>query len=115
MFNKLPFIISGDVGSCRWLERNGYKTFQKYLPVANYDDIVDPHERLNAVINNSKYWLGSMQDKEHIKQDVEHNLQQAIKQGKTNCDKIKHILAQYNSDATVEDCLINPDWPGKNF
>ncbi len=115
MFNKLPFIIAGDVGSCRWLKSNGYKTYEEYLPIANYDDIVDPHERLNAVISNSKYWLESMQHKEHIKQDVEHNFQQAIKQGKTNCDKITHTLAQYDSDATVEDCLINPDWPGKNF
>jgi len=92
IFNKLPFIMAGDRGSLKWLKQQGFKTFEEYLPVPNYDDIIDENERLNAVLENCKFWCGNMMHKENIAQDVEHNFQTALNLAHDTTEKLNHIM-----------------------
>ena len=73
MLNRLPFIMAGDTGSIKWLRQQGFRTFENYLPISNYDDIHDQEQRLDAIVSNCKFWITGMTDKKNIEQDVEYN------------------------------------------
>jgi hypothetical protein len=73
--NHHPFIMAGWPGSLKKLRQIGFRTFEKYLPISDYDNIQDHNLRMEAVITNTKFWLEniSSQDKE-IRDDVEYNV-----------------------------------------
>jgi hypothetical protein len=73
MLNRMPFIMAGDTGSIKWLRQQGFRTFENYLPISNYDDIHDQEQRLDAIVSNCKFWITGMTDKKNIEQDVEYN------------------------------------------
>jgi hypothetical protein len=74
MINRVPFIISGYAKNLKYLKENGYRTFENYLPIPEYDDIGNQESRLNAVVHNTKFWLDNIHLQSHnIDQDVEHN------------------------------------------
>ena len=73
MLNRLPFIMAGDTGSIKWLRQQGFRTFEKYLPISYYDEIHDEEQRLDAIVSNCKFWITDMTDKKNIEQDVEYN------------------------------------------
>jgi hypothetical protein len=47
---KMPFIIVGCAGTLKRLRENGYKTFS-HMWDESYDDIIDPRERMDAIID----------------------------------------------------------------
>lgn len=74
IMNKLPFIMAGYPYSLNYLKNNGYRTFEHLLPVPNYDQILDPEIRLDAIVTNTKFWINDIQScTEQINKDVEHN------------------------------------------
>ena len=73
ILNRLPFIMAGDTGSLRWLKQQGFRTFENYLPMPDYDDITNPEQRLDAIVYNCKFWIEAMTDKNQIAEDVIYN------------------------------------------
>lgn len=50
ILNKRPFVIVGPAGSLANLRSLGFKTFDKFWN-ENYDSIIDPEQRLTAVVD----------------------------------------------------------------
>lgn len=74
MINRMPFIMTGYAGSLRYLQQRGYRTFESYLPIPQYDQIPDTEQRLDAVVTNTEFWLDHIeQQKDKVALDVEHN------------------------------------------
>jgi hypothetical protein len=72
--NKLPFMISGYRGNLELLRQQGFRTFENYLAVKNYDWIDDDESRLNAIVSNTEYLLKHIKSQEiEIAQDIEYN------------------------------------------
>ena len=76
--NKHPFIMTSTVNSLKYLKSLGFRTFENYLPVSNYDSIVDTQERLNAIYSNLDSFF-SKENIEQINEDVEYNFQHFAK------------------------------------
>jgi hypothetical protein len=74
MINKVPFIMAGEMNNFRYLHDRGYKTFENYLPNFDYDNIVDLEARLDAIVENTKFWQKHInQYQRDIFDDVESN------------------------------------------
>jgi hypothetical protein len=72
--NKHPFIMASTVNSLAYLKSLGFRTFEQYLPVKNYDSIVNNDDRLNSIHAN----LFGFFDNDNIEQiniDVEYNFE----------------------------------------
>ena len=66
--NCHPFIIAGDTNSSCYIHRYRFLSFEKYLAFPDYDTISDSEQRLDAVVENVKYWSANI--KKH-KDDIE--------------------------------------------
>ena len=99
MINRVPFIISGYAKNLKYLKENGYRTFESYLPIPKYDDIVDQDNRLNAVVHNTKFWLDNihLQDRS-IEQDVEHNYHHLMSNINQCIDLAKNLSTKLDWD-----------------
>ena len=87
MANRQPFMVAGYKENLLWLKCNGYRTFENYLPICDYDSITDDQERLDAVVENTKYWLKNLvRHAINIRRDIEHNYQLL----RNNLDRIKN-------------------------
>lgn len=74
ILNNQPFIIPGEVGTLKYLRDMGFKTFNDYLPISDYDNIIDVDEKLDACVTNVAYCLNNHDiEKEKIKMDINHN------------------------------------------
>lgn len=72
--NRHPFIIAGDVGSLKKLKFYGFRTFEQYLQIQNYDEIADPIERIKSISINIEYFLKNYHKfADEIDQDIEYN------------------------------------------
>ena len=78
ILNNLPFIMAGDNNSLYKLRNMGFRTFENYLPVPHYDELRDEEMKLDAIVTNTAYWIGSMQDKEAIAKVVRHNYERLL-------------------------------------
>lgn len=78
--NKMPFIMTGYPNTLQYLRESGYCTFEKYLPISDYDSIHNDKDRLDAVVSNTKFWLKNIHSQHaQIKQDIEHNYRLFLK------------------------------------
>ena len=75
MANRQPFIIAGYQHTLGILQRLGFKTFENYCAIGNYDSMVDDEQRLDAVVQNTQSWLEHMPSEDQMVQDIEHNYQ----------------------------------------
>ena len=72
--NSHPFIFSGHPDQYRYIQYLGFKTFEEYMLIKDYALIEDEQARLNAVVENTRYFLENQnQFKEQIQEDVAHN------------------------------------------
>jgi len=76
ILNNQPFVIAGDINSCQYLKTLGFETFDNMFDTPSYDNILDPIERLNTVIEHVKQWLNGNFDRTRVKNMVEHNYHQ---------------------------------------
>tara|TARA_R110001632_G_scaffold227470_1_gene361988 strand:+ start:700 stop:1797 length:1098 start_codon:yes stop_codon:yes gene_type:complete len=95
ILNRQPFIIAGDKGSLGKLKTMGFRTFENYLPVQDYDQIEDPELKLDAIVTNTKFWINHMDQKEMIKEDVEHNYAVLEKLAMQNKSTLEGVCIQY--------------------
>ena len=95
ILNNLPFIMAGDNNSLYKLRNMGFRTFENYLPVPNYDEICDEGKKLDAIVTNTAYWIESMEDKEAIADDVRHNYERLISLANENLKKLESICQEH--------------------
>ena len=95
MLNRLPFMIAGDTGSLKWLKTKGFKTFEHYLPIPDYDTIEDGEQRLDAITENCKHWLNNMHSRSDIEKDLEHNFHQMCKIARKNVEAIEELTESF--------------------
>jgi len=113
ILNNLPFIMAGDNNSLHKLNKMGFRTFEKYLPIPHYDEIRDEEKKLDAIVTNTNYWINSMIDREQIAEDVRHNHQRLIDLADANLKNLESVCEKYGIDATrVEDVCTTFDIMG---
>lgn len=100
ILNNIPFIMAGsDPGSLNKLKKIGFKTFENFLPVTDYDNIENDEERLEAIITNTDFWINHMKNKEEIQEDINNNYNRLIELAQENKVMLEDICKKY---------LINP-------
>jgi hypothetical protein len=106
--NRQPFIIAGYQDSLSDLKKLGYKTFENYLKINNYDTIKNAEDRLTAVVENTRHWLKTLRvDQEQIAQDVEHNYQLLMSQMNKTASTFNSIYRKLGS-VNYQDFMIVP-------
>lgn len=77
-----PFIIASSAGTLLYLQNLGFRTFNQYLEIPNYDSIIDATSRLDAIVTNIASFQSAIEQNEaEIRKDIAHNykiLQQII-------------------------------------
>jgi hypothetical protein len=78
--NKVPFIIAGDLHSCKYLNKQGIQTFDNLFNVPSYDNISDVYARLSLIVEHVKLWLNNqfICDYNTINSQVEDNFNQFV-------------------------------------
>ena len=113
ILNNLPFIMAGDNNSLYKLRNMGFRTFENYLPIPHYDELRDEEKKLDAIVANTAYWIGSMQDKEAIAEDVRHNHERLIDIANENLKNLENICKKHNiSPSRVEEICTTFDIMG---
>lgn len=94
---KHPFIIIGAPGTLQAFRDMGFKTFGEFWD-ENYDNLTDPKQRMNAVMNVFKY-IGSWNDdqirnfRRSVKPILDHNYETLkVRYSKIVADKIRDII-----------------------
>lgn len=101
--NKHPFIMAGTVNILSYLKSVGFRTFEKYLPIENYDSIANNKDRIDAICSNLAYDFKDQIDQ--INEDVEYNYQHFIKFAQAEFARLESL---YPSDsATLARFLID--------
>lgn len=116
ILNKVPFIMAGDCGTLSKLKSMGFKTFEEYLPIPNYDNIDDVEQRLDAIVHNAKYWLENIADnEEEIRKDIDHNVDNLYKIAKNTWDKLEKIIEYNNIQCVPSDIIATYDPTNRDF
>jgi hypothetical protein len=101
ILNSQPFIMASSTNTLARLRDMGFRTFEKYLKISNYDQILDDEHRLNAIVENTQYWIENInQHSEDIQTDVEHNLQNYYKLAEHNRTLLKTLISKNNLKTT---------------
>lgn len=87
--------MAGDRGSLDKLKKLGFKTFENFLPIPNYDDVGDPEQKLDAIVTNTEAWLNGMKDKEEIRKEVDHNHNRMIDLAMENKSILESICVEH--------------------
>jgi len=88
-----PFVMMGARGTLKALEELGYRTFTEYMLIKDYDDIESEEERLEAVVQNVKFFQSNYHNFiEKIKEDVVHNHNNFLRISKEELSKLENIL-----------------------
>ena len=95
MLNHQPFIVAGDRNSLIKLKKLGFKTFENFLPIPNYNDIENIEEKLDAIVINAKFWISGMQRKDEIRKDVDHNYRRLLELAEENKKTLEKICLEY--------------------
>ena len=94
--NKHPFIMAGSVNILAYLKSIGFRTFEKYLPIENYDSIENDNDRLNAICEN--LLVGFSDNIEQINEDVEYNFNHFVKFAQNEFFRLETIYPGSNSE-----------------
>jgi hypothetical protein len=94
----------------------GFKTFEEYLPIPNYDEIDDVEQRLDAIVYNAKYWLEHIVDnEEEIRKDIDHNVDNLYKIAKNTWNKLEKIIECNNLQCVPSDVIVTYDPNHQDF
>jgi hypothetical protein len=101
--NKRPFIIAAYPGFLNKLKQMGFKTFEEYLKVPNYDTVINNIDRLNAIVENVEDWLHNIDRHfEAIKRDVDHNYKLFLLISRQEEVKINKLIEKHNLPCSVD-------------
>lgn len=75
--SKQPFMLLAAPGNLEYLRSYGFKTFDRWID-ESYDTITDPDERINAVVDQIKWWTKLSDQEKYSKMcvmesTIEHN------------------------------------------
>lgn len=104
--NNHPFILAGDAGTCDRLQHMGFRTFNQYLKIPDYDQIPDIEKRLDAVVENTAHLLGSRDNDQTIADDTKHNRRRFLELGESNQKKLNDFFAKYQIPAFALDWYV---------
>jgi len=96
ILHKQPFILAAEPDQYGYLTSLGYRTFEEYLLIPNYGNIIDEDERLNAVVANTKHWIEN-KHLHNMQQDIEHNYRLLLKE----FDDKNKLLSQFETDYNI--------------
>lgn len=108
LFNRVPWIIAGEPGSLSWLKSQGYETFDDHL-IESYDWILNPEQRLDAIVKNTDAWIQHGLDTARVDQQVEHNFAWALEQARLNETRLYKLAHTLNVAATPEQLVPTVD------
>ena len=107
ILNHRPFIVAGDSGILKKLKQLGFRTFDQYLSIGDYDSINDNEKRLDAIVKNTKDWLVNISNySDQIQQDVNYNFHQFQHLVEQNQKKITERIIAYNIDCDISDVVL---------
>ena len=94
ILNKHPFIMAGSAGTLTYLKNIGFRTFENYLPIPNYDSITDPNLRLAAIVTNVQAFPERLiQFKDAIEADIEYNYATLKTIAQSNRQQLENLYA----------------------
>lgn len=93
---KTPFILVGPVGSLKALHKLGYKTFSDFID-ESYDNIEDPYQRMQAVVNLikdiSQMSTGKLAEIDILVRDIcDYNFNHLVERGKTANARLSRVI-----------------------
>jgi len=101
IFNKHPFIIAGQKYTLKKLKKLGFKTFEEYLPVKNYD-LLDNKQRMDAIVQNVEFWIKNIKNfQSSIESDVVHNYNNLIAYCQKDYDLLQFLIDKYKLKTNV--------------
>jgi hypothetical protein len=97
LVNRHPFIFSSTPEMYNYLKDQGFKTFEEYMLIKDYGNIVDEIQRLDAIVENTKYFLDNFKlHEEQIKIDIEYNYELFFKKIRNNYNFLDLLNTQYS-------------------
>jgi len=100
ILNKHPFLIAGDVGILKILEDLGFSVFREFLKIKDYDSIIDENERIDAIVENTKHLLETL-DLHNMSLHADHNFRRMTELYKINYDKILNFIHNHNLEDKI--------------
>ena len=92
ILHRHPFIVASAVGHLKFLKSLGFRTFENYLPIPDYDSIIDNNDRMDAVVANVEAFYTIIQNhQDEISQDVEYNYQILKQSVNSDVEKLKDL------------------------
>ena len=93
ILNKQPFIIAAETGALSYLKNKGFKTFENYLAVPEYNELTDTEGKLDAIVTNVKYLINNCNEhKDNIEKDLIHNVRVFLKLVKENVQILQNLV-----------------------
>jgi len=110
ILNNQPFIIAGDLGTLKKLKQLGFKTFDQYLLIKDYDNIDDSEHRLDAIVKNTNHWLDNISNNViQIQNDIKHNFQQFCQLVNQSQLKLTKRIVDNGLDCKINNILLLVD------
>lgn len=102
VFHRHPFLFAGEIGQYLYMKKLGFKSFEEYLPYPDYGILPNEQDRLNALVENTKFWLEN-EDRlaKEIEKDVEYNFNLAMQHAQEQKEFIENLQKEY--DLSPED------------
>lgn len=100
--NNHPIIFNYFPGIVERFEQKGYKSFKEYLKIPEYNDIKNDKKRIQATIENIKYFTNSIElHRDKILNDVKHNFKLFMDTYNTEILKLSHLYELPNENELV--------------
>jgi len=108
--NRHPFVIAGQPGTLARLQSLGYRTFENYLPHADYDQEVDSGQRLEMIYENILFLHNlTTTNPAVLAKDVEHNWMINQQRYQHELERAASVLAKYGYVGPTIDCFMMHD------
>ena len=92
-----PFILAGTPDMYDYIKELGFKTFDEYMAIPDYGYITNEDQRLDAIVENTKYFLDNYHACIHdINQDVEHNYKRFFELASKNNTTLLFLQKQFS-------------------
>lgn len=109
ILNCLPFVIAGDVNSNQALQSMGFRTFNYCIPNKNYDSIPGIEQRLDAIVDHTKFWLFGKIDNDKIAEDVIYNYNNLLSIAVESKHKLEQELIKVGVDSNIDNVITTLD------
>jgi len=88
-----PFIFASNPAMFDYMKTLGFKTFEQYMAIPDYAHIEDENTRLDAIVENAKYFLNNNID---VSADVEYNYNKFFELAERNMLILEELHSKFN-------------------